>query len=111
MPSVDEKLRRIDGSSTPALMDITAVVRRNCHRLAMLSRFHLPTDTGTLMDDEGAELPDIGAASSRAIRIASDILAEEAGGGRVPPDWSIVIIDDAGETQAVVRFADTVPLH
>ncbi|WP_140851028.1 DUF6894 family protein [Sphingomonas glacialis] len=71
----------------------------------------LIADGKTLYDDVVAELPNLETACFRAVRIARDIIAEEAKSGNIPIGWSITIIDETGELVATMPFENTVTLH
>lgn len=77
----------------------------------MLYRFNLLSDGSSLSDEEGIELPNLETACSRAMRIAREIIGEEAKGGRLPLRWSIEIADDAGTVVATMPFADVVTIQ
>lgn len=76
----------------------------------MLYRFNLLSDGLPVFDEEGIELPNLETACFRAMRIAREIIAEEAKGGRIPLRWSIEITDDIGTVVATTRFADVVTI-
>lgn len=76
----------------------------------MLYRFNLLSDGLPLFDEEGIELPSLETACFRAMRIAREIIGEEAKGGRIPLRWSIEIADDAGAVVTTTPFADVVTI-
>jgi hypothetical protein len=60
---------------------------------------------GEAEDDEGCELPDLGAAVAMAVSAARDIMAADVRAGRLDLDQRIDIRDGQGRTMAVLAFA------
>ncbi len=85
--------------------------RKNDDNVRMLYRFNLLSDGSPLLDEEGIELPNLETACFRAMRIAREIIAEEAKVGIIPLGWSIEIADDAGTIVATTPFANVVTIH
>ncbi|WP_354286346.1 hypothetical protein [Sphingomonas sp. UYEF23] len=77
----------------------------------MLYFFKLISDADPLPDEEGSELPDLETAIFRSMRMAREIIGEEAKMGRVPLGWSIEIADETRAAVATTAFADVVTLH
>lgn len=69
--------------------------------------FHL-LDGSPCIDEEGIELPDLGAAQAAAVKGARSILCEEVMHGRLPLKERIKITDEAGEAVGSVCFRDVV---
>ena len=72
--------------------------------------FHLYDDM-VVMDEEGSELPDLAAASERAVANAREMACAEVMEGHLNVAHRIEVADEAGAVQLTVRFADAVKLE
>ena len=75
-----------------------------------MPRFHINVHnyTGSICDDEGAELTDLAAAARRATMGVRSILAEELLGGALDLRGRVEITDEKGAILQVIRFTDLV---
>lgn len=72
--------------------------------------FHLRDGTDTLIDEEGAELPNAEEARESALLHARSIISHDALQGRINLDQRIDVLDEAGALICSLRFADAVKL-
>jgi hypothetical protein len=72
--------------------------------------FHVHNSLGFTRDEEGQELPDVGAALDVAVRSARSLLAAEVSEGRVDLRGRIDVTDEAGGAVLALPFADAIVL-
>jgi hypothetical protein len=72
---------------------------------------HLRDHTGVIVDPEGKEFVDLGAARDEAIDAGREIMAELVRTGRVLDGQVIEICDQSGLVLATVRLKDVVRLE
>lgn len=73
--------------------------------------FHLHNRVGTVVDEQGRELPDLEAGRAAAIEDLRSILSEEVKRGRVDLTGRIDVIDGDGRVLLTVRGEDAVDLR
>ena len=69
--------------------------------------FHLRTDKGLELDDEGLDYPDLERACAEAARAVPDLTREFRAAGRDPADFAFRICDADGCLLREVPFAGT----
>ena len=67
-------------------------------------------DGSPCIDEEGIELPDLGAAQAAAVTGARSILCDEVLHGRLPLKERIKITDEAGHAVGSVCFRDVIEI-
>ena len=72
--------------------------------------FHLFNDE-TILDEEGAEVPNAAVALQSAARMARGMAAESVREGHLVLDHRIEVADESGETIGVVHFRDVVQIQ
>lgn len=72
--------------------------------------FHL-FNGETILDEEGAEVPNVAVALQSAARMARGMAAESVREGRLVLDHRIEVADALGETIGVVHFRDVVQVQ
>jgi hypothetical protein len=77
-----------------------------------MPRYHLNlfNGTGSVIDEEGLEFPDLAAARAEAVRDIRSILSDEVLKGRIDLQGRIEIAEPAGTVCATVRFTEAVEL-
>lgn len=73
--------------------------------------FHVHNGTGETQDEEGADLPDMGAARERALAAIRSILREELGRGLLDLDGMIRITDQGDQPLLDVPFTEAVEVR
>lgn len=78
-----------------------------------MSRFYLTVcSDARAIDDEGEDLPDLEAATSRAVQGARELIAEQVLAGRpISQDQCIEIANGDGVVLHTVYFADVIQLR
>ena len=71
--------------------------------------FHLRAGDELLIDDEGADLPDLSAARREAAQAARELLAEAIRAGKEEIPEAFVIADEDGRALDVVLLAAVLP--
>jgi len=70
---------------------------------------HIKAGDEVFPDEEGADLPSVGAAREEALRTARELLANAIRGARAKVPEAIVIADEGGRTLEVVPLASVLP--
>ena len=68
--------------------------------------FNFRSPENMVLDEEGVDLLDVGAAREEALASAREILANAIKTGTVPPPYSIVITDASGRAMATITVKD-----
>jgi len=71
--------------------------------------FHLRAGDELLIDDEGADLPDLSAARREAAQAARELLAEAIRAGKEEIPEAFVIADEDGRTLDTIALAAVLP--
>ena len=72
--------------------------------------FHLCECDGQVPDEEGMELPDLGAADRVAVRATRDLMASAVLRGELPLSHAIEITDQRGAVLKTISFAQAVTI-
>lgn len=72
---------------------------------------HFHNGIGFAPDEEGRELPDIGAAREAAIRAIRDVMSEEVKAGRIDLRGYIEIVEEARGMHCRVPFSSAVDIY
>lgn len=76
-----------------------------------MPRFYFDlADGGTIVDDEGMELPSLRAAEQQAVAAARDVMRHEVWQGRLPLNQCVRILDERRQLLQIVRFRDVLQI-
>lgn len=71
--------------------------------------FHVRSPDGTARDEEGSDLPDLGAAREMALATGRELVADAVKSGRDRTLESVSIADESGRELAAVSIDDLLP--
>ena len=70
--------------------------------------FHVKHDAATMLDREGIELDDLGAARNEATTLARESMSERIRDGLPPDGRAFVVTDEEGRTVLTFPFMDAI---